>query len=250
LAFLWGGPNAEALQGITMPALTKLQLFADWEPPAWDYLHPQRYANLTHLTLISPSPLNAGHLIPVFETVPQLRELFFKIFYEFKEVFNYLTYGSNHGFKLRSLRALGIHMDTQRYRTMYLDEEDEEDEDFIPFLTFPYADAVDLVASRTRSLQHGDFNIVPFANQLQRLENVVLRTDNNKWVDEIVEKLKREVEPFAAYGLDVGIFERNDYGRDHGEAPSPILDRCMHWDEGFMGFMDNLKEYSLYPRAL
>ncbi|KAJ2912278.1 hypothetical protein MD484_g8139, partial [Candolleomyces efflorescens] len=248
LTFLWVGPNADALQGVAMPALTKLQLFVDWDPPAWDFLRPHRYANLTHLTLISPSPLNAGHLIPVLETVPRLRELCFKIFYGFREVFNYLTYGANHGFKIRSLRALGIHMDTQRYRTMYLDEEDEEHEDFLPFLTFPYADVAELVASRTRNLQRGDFNIVTFSNQLHQLENIVLRTDNSEWTREIVEKLKEEVEPFAAYGLDVGVFESTEDGRDHGEAPWPRLG--MHWDEGVMGFIEKSKEYSLYPGAL
>jgi hypothetical protein len=61
-------------------------------------------------------------------------------------------------------------------------------------------------------------------------------------------KIREDVQPFSEYGLTVGVFGPEEYGSDYigGNAPSPLY---KHWDEGFMEFIDDFEEYSLYPKA-
>ncbi|RXW11508.1 hypothetical protein EST38_g14348 [Candolleomyces aberdarensis] len=250
LAFLNSGVTTESLRGVTMPALTKLQVFSRWNGVTWDLAHPERYTNLTHLTFITCSFIQAEDLIPIFKTVPHLTELFFKISYHFEEVFKYLTIGCDGKFNLRAVKALGIYMYTERYRTLELGEEDAAQEfgDSDPLLPFPYRAFEDLVASRTQAVHRGDFSSVPYT--ITPLQHLVIRMDDNDWAKDIARTIREDIQSFSIYGLTVGVFGPEELqGRQclGGEAPWPLIYK--HWDEGFMGFVDDLEEYSLYTKA-
>jgi hypothetical protein len=246
LTFLYISPFVQPLHGVSVPALSKLQLFTGWAEPAWDFLNPHLFQNLTHLSLVNCSWAEHDHLIPIFKTVPQLTELLFSLTIGFNEVFNFLTFGHEGKFHLRSLRALGIHMDMERILELgeAIPEGAGGDPDNAESVPFPFHSLTSFISSRTQSIHRGDF---PLHSSLATLQSLVLRVDTVDWAPKMVAKLREEVAPYDKYGLSTRVFgppsDMSTWGADF--THSLMLHR--HWDEGFIDIIRGAEKYSLYP---
>ncbi|RXW20498.1 hypothetical protein EST38_g5350 [Candolleomyces aberdarensis] len=248
LTFLYMSPFMEPLNGVSLPSLSKLQLFTGWAEPSWDFLNPDLFQNLTHLSLVNCSWAEHDTLIPILKTVPQLAELFFSLTIGFEVVFNFLAFGHEGKFNLRSLRALGIHMDMERVLEPVDGEggrgtEAEESAD--ESTPFPFQALTNFISSRTQAVQRGDFANRP--HSLTLLQKLVLRVDTADWADKMVLKLREEVVPYDKYGLRTLVFGPQDNTSTWGTDFTHWLMQHRHWDEGFIDIIRGVEQYSLYP---
>ncbi|KAJ2913415.1 hypothetical protein MD484_g6998, partial [Candolleomyces efflorescens] len=242
LTFLYMSPFIQPLHGVSAPTLSKLQLFTGWAEPTWDFLNPHLFQNLTHLSLINCSWAEHDTLIPIFKTVPLLTELFFSLTVGFSKVFKFLTFGYKGKLHLRSLRALGIHMDMERI----LEPGEAVSEDDAERVPFPFDSLVTFISSRTQSVHRDDF---PHASRLTTLQSLVLRVnpDSVDWAPKLAEKLREEAAPYEKYGLQTKVFGQRSNASTWGTDFTHSFMLHRHWDEGFMDIIRGREKYSLYP---
>lgn len=242
LAFIGLSPFDRALAQVSAPAFTKLRLFAPQQRALAIKDPASLFSNLTHLTLVSTEGLDAAFLIPIIRTTTRLEELFCRLSDGFEQFFEFLTFRPSHegkigAYNLPMLRALGLYM----ILGPYVDVGGGFDA-----LEFPNQALHDLLASRTKALEFGEYNT---NRTLARLRQLVMHGTDLDRDHEMLSKLNGIASPFADYGLNVvsfGVWDCRSRSRPvWGEAPRPMF---RHWDEGFMDFMDETQEYSLYPQ--
>ena len=254
LAFLGASPFEEPVYGLSLPSLSKLQMYTNWNTPAWDFNHAaDLYANLTHLTLISQDRVSGETWTQIFDTTPRLTELFFLIKCDIEEVCDYLTFDAEKP-NLPHLKALGMYMETYKYRPPeHVNEYDGDRDDVRPF---PYHSFTHLAQSRTQTIQAGLFD----ERECESLKHLVLRVDGlSKWAGTIAGGLRDALdrEAFAGFGLKVSVFgewvgpggycfrKERPLG---GDPPSVGVRYFKHWSDGFGECLDHVEEYSLHPR--
>ena len=238
LTTLVSSPFEEPLINMTLPSLQRLQIYTVWSQPLVDFTNPSIFANLTHLTMVSCCDLSGQYIISIVDRLPTLVELFFTMDHGLKEAYHFLTYGHEGRFKLRHLKALGMH-------TWY--ERGAGDEGVV----FPFDALTSLVESRTQAVKEKRFSTS--SGKLAPLEHLVLRLGVADEEDVLTPKVRESLEQFAPYGMRMTITtpcgsSRHDNsfsGNYYERTWSRVLEQ---WpDELRLDAIDGAWEYSLYP---
>ncbi|KAJ3545651.1 hypothetical protein NMY22_g2347 [Coprinellus aureogranulatus] len=267
LTFLVDTPFHTHIDGLSLPALTKLKVFAGWAEPRVD-AQPELFNSLTHLTLLQHGWMTGEEAVSILGKMPQLTELLFRLCSGFDGLFDFMIYGREGKYNLRLLKALGIYLVVGDPHEQRSDDEEGERE------AFPHHQIVSLIESRTEAIRRGDLSRVPYS--LSQLEHFVLRPEasfdlnhrrNQRWIDDTVAAVRDGLRSYTSTcGIQVSVFGTTE---QYSYSNSPVFDppdhilfpgtfyrsarqnevRLVHWDEGFADSLDNLEEYSLYPSS-
>jgi len=226
-------PFEEPLVDISLSSLERLQIYTAWSNPVVDFTSPSMFDNLTHLTLVSCLEVHGEDIINIVDRLPTLVELFFAVDCGLREVYQVLTYGHEGKFRLRHLRALGMHTRYARNGGVH----------------FPFDALTSLVESRTQAVRENRFS--PSCSNLAPLEHLVLRLGVPNEEDVLAPKVKESLGKFASYGIKMTVTvpwsstrSRNPAAGLHHEVWSWVLKQ---WPDGLvLDDMDGVRDYSLY----